>query len=78
MIEHRYDLQYLLYTLAVHRLLKQRIHDYDYDKHFGGAYYLFLRGMGKEQQLGIFNCRPERALIEQLDLLFTATEGPLL
>ena len=72
MIEHRYDLQYLLYTLAVHRLLKQRIPDYNYERHFGGVYYLFLRGIGPlADNSGIFNCRPEQALIEALDQLFS-------
>lgn len=45
-IDHRYDLQYLLYSVALHRLLRHRLgSDYDYDQHFGGVYYLFLRGM---------------------------------
>lgn len=81
MIEHRYDLQYLLYSLAVHRLLKQRIPGYDYERHFGGVFYLFLRGIdqnaaGKSanENYGVFSCRPEKALIEQLDQLF-AGEG---
>ncbi|MEL0625232.1 hypothetical protein V6238_19490, partial [Marinomonas arenicola] len=43
--DHRYDLQYQLYTLALHRLLKQRLPNYDYDTHVGGVVYLFFRGM---------------------------------
>ena len=50
--DHRYDVQYLLYTLAVHRLLKHRLgSDYDYQRDFGGVLYLFLRGMGLEAKL---------------------------
>lgn len=45
---HRYDLQYQLYTLALHRYLRHRIADYDYERHFGGVIYLFLRGVDKE------------------------------
>ncbi len=41
----RYDIQFLLYTLALHRFLKTRIKDYDYDTHIGGICYLYLRGM---------------------------------
>ena len=76
MAEHRYDLQYLLYSLAVHRLLMQRVPNYDYDKHFGGVFYLFLRGMtatGEDSgntTLGVFSNRPERELIEKMDQLF--------
>lgn len=49
MIEHRYDFQYQLYALALHRFLKSRVADYDYQQHFGGVYYLFLRGFASEQ-----------------------------
>lgn len=45
MIEHRYDLQYQIYALALHRFLATRLKDYDYQHHFGGVYYLFLRGI---------------------------------
>lgn len=70
MCEHRYDLQYQFYTLALHRYLKQRIINYDYQKDFGGVYYLFLRGMnGKSVENGVFYCRPPLALIAQLDRL---------
>ena len=42
---HHYHLQSLIYTIAVHRLLQERIPDYNYETHFGGHYYLFVRGM---------------------------------
>ncbi|WP_020679931.1 exodeoxyribonuclease V subunit beta [Marinobacterium rhizophilum] len=72
MLEHRYDLQYQLYTLALHRLLRQRLPDYDYDRHMGGVFYLFVRGMraGAEDRPGVFQRRPDKALIEALDRLF--------
>lgn len=66
---HRYDLQYALYILALHRLLKLRISDYDYDTHMGGAVYMFLRGMHNDSQ-GLHCVRPDRELIEQMDALF--------
>lgn len=46
---HRYDLQYQLYSLALHRYLRHRLADYDYDRHFGGVIYLFLRGMDGQE-----------------------------
>lgn len=67
--EHRYDLQYLLYTVAVHRLLKQRLPDYEYEQHFGGVSYLFLRGIRPEHSTGIYSVRPAKALVEALDAL---------
>ncbi len=65
----RYDLQYLLYLLALHRHLKSRLPDYDYDTHMGGAWYLFLRAMTPETgpRYGVFFDRPPRDLIERLD-----------
>lgn len=71
MLEHRYDLQYVLYILALHRLLKSRLPDYRYESDIGGACYLFLRGCSSPGQ-GIFIERPPRQLIEALDELFRA------
>ena len=69
-LEARYELQYVLYLFALHRLLKARIPDYDYDHHVGGAVYIFLRGLNAPGQ-GLHTDRPPRALIEALDELFT-------
>ena len=68
-LDNRYDLQYVLYLLALHRQLKARLADYDYDRHVGGALYLFLRGTRAPSQ-GVFFARPSRDLIERLDRLF--------
>ena len=70
MAAEQYSLQYLIYTLALHRFLRHRVVDYDYDVHFGGVYYLFIRGMDSAQPgSGVFADRPARALVEALDLL---------
>ncbi|MCG5129095.1 exodeoxyribonuclease V subunit beta [Enterobacter mori] len=74
MQQHRYDLQYQLYTLALHRYLRHRIADYRYDDHFGGVIYLFLRGVdATDPDSGIFSTRPDAALIEKMDELFATT-----
>lgn len=75
MVEHRYDLQYQLYSLALHRLLALRLPGYDFDLHFGGVFYLFLRGM---PQGGIFHTRPSRELVQGLDRLFSEGATPAL
>jgi exodeoxyribonuclease V beta subunit len=69
-LEKRYDLQYALYLLALHRQLKARLPDYDYDRHMGGALYLFLRGTAAASR-GVHFERPGRDLIEALDELFS-------
>ncbi|MFJ3484726.1 exodeoxyribonuclease V subunit beta [Pseudomonas sp. NPDC090202] len=68
-LDNRYDLQYVLYLLALHRQLKARLPDYDYDRHMGGALYLFVRGSRSASQ-GAWFTRPPRELIESLDQLF--------
>ena len=73
-LHSRYELQYVLYLFALHRLLKTRLPDYDYDRHVGGAVYLFLRGSHAESQ-GVFVDRPPRELIERLDALFAKGVG---
>lgn len=72
-LDKRYDLQLAIYTLALHRLLKSRLPGYDYDRHVGGAVFLYLRGCGSEPG-GVFHERPPRALIEALHRLFAGSE----
>ena len=66
---NRYDLQYVLYLFALHRLLGTRLPDYDYDRHVGGALYLFLRGISAPTA-GVHFDRPPKALMLKLDRLF--------
>jgi exodeoxyribonuclease V beta subunit len=69
-LRHRYELQYTLYLFALHRLLRSRLPDYDYDRHVGGAVYLFLRGHAAAGG-GLHLERPPRQLMEALDALFS-------
>ncbi|MNO45021.1 RecBCD enzyme subunit RecB [compost metagenome] len=71
-LDNRYDLQYVLYLLALHRQLKARLADYDYDQHVGGALFVFLRGTRAATQ-GVYFTRPPRTLIEQMDAMFQGT-----
>ncbi|OBX37858.1 RecBCD enzyme subunit RecB [Halomonas elongata] len=72
-LEKRYDVQYCLYLLALHRLLSSRLPDYDIDRHLGGALYVFLRGT-RAPSRGVHAERPSRELIEGLDALFRDAE----
>jgi len=74
-LDNRYDLQYVLYLLALHRQLKARLADYDYDRHVGGALYLFLRGTRASSQ-GVYFTRPPKELIERLDRMFQGKPEP--
>ncbi|MFJ4395603.1 exodeoxyribonuclease V subunit beta [Pseudomonas sp. NPDC089396] len=74
-LEHRYDLQYVLYLLALHRQLRARLPDYDYDRHVGGALFIFLRGASSSGH-GVYFAKPPRELIEALDALFRGVHQP--
>ena len=66
MCRSAYILQYHLYTLALDRLLKLRLPEYSYEKHFGGVIYLYLRGISADSTLsGIYWGRPLPEFIER-------------
>lgn len=67
--EHHYDLQYLIYSLALHRRLKNVIPDYQVSQHFGGVIYLYLRGMHplNTRQQGVFYTPIDEQLMNRLD-----------
>ncbi len=77
MDEHFYTLQYHLYTVAVNRYLRRRVAGYDYETHFGGIYYLFLRGMdpGIDPLRGVFHDRPSGDVVAALCRGLTGVEG---
>jgi exodeoxyribonuclease V beta subunit len=73
-----YDLQYLIYSLALHRYLKQALVDYDVNQHFGGVYYLYLRGMTtapEHQGAGVYYRKITEQEINNLDALFSNKES---
>jgi exodeoxyribonuclease V beta subunit len=54
-IHSKYYLQFHIYSLALHLLLKQRLkQDYDYKQHFGGVLYVFVRGVEPGQDTGVY------------------------
>ena len=65
-----YHLQYLIYTVAMKRYLAQKIINFDYDKHFGGVIYVFLRGVRWTGNTGIYYKKPSAKYIIELDEIF--------
>ena len=62
-----YFLQYHLYTVAADLFLRRRIPDYSYGKHFGGVFYIFLRGVDPASPgQGVFLDCPPASLIRDL------------
>ncbi len=68
-LEHKYYLQYSLYTLALIQLLKNQVKDFDYNRHFGGIYYFYLRGIDcrSSNPYGIYYFKPLQKDIEQFE-----------
>jgi exodeoxyribonuclease V beta subunit len=77
-----YDLQALLYVVALHRWLRLRRGDaYDYARDIGGVRYLFCRGLPEGDMTsvaptpGVVALDFDRDLIEAVDALFAANGG---
>uniref|UniRef100_A0A451DFL2 RecBCD enzyme subunit RecB n=1 Tax=Buchnera aphidicola (Cinara pseudotsugae) TaxID=2518978 RepID=A0A451DFL2_9GAMM len=68
-IKYRYDIQYQLYSLAMHRYLKLTIKEYNYKIHFGGIFYLFLRAFDEKNDSKVYFIKPDYLLINHLDNL---------
>ncbi|MGB0936021.1 MAG: exodeoxyribonuclease V subunit beta [Colwellia sp.] len=76
--KNHYDLQYLIYSVALHRYLKTSLNDYDPEIHFGGSYYLYLRGMKRERiettqgyQHGVYFRQISVETLDAFDTLFS-------
>lgn len=88
--EHRYDVQFMIYSLALYRMLKRRCSipfDADkemlrafYEQHIGGVMYLFLRGMRANFRrdavsTGVFTARLDFDIVYELDQVFTKNKA---
>jgi exodeoxyribonuclease V beta subunit len=86
--QHLYDLQYLLYSIALHKYLQSSLPNYEFEKHFGGVYYFYLRGMTAKSpkykvghslscHSGVFFDDIEFVWLERLQNIFDGTEHAL-
>ncbi len=73
MILKRYDIQYHIYSIALHNYLSLNVKNYNYSINFGGIYYIFLRGLYIENNYrsynGILYIKPNKKLIYKLNNL---------
>ena len=83
MMGAHYPLQALLYSVAVHRMLRWRQPGYDPEVHLGGVLYLFVRGMSGAQTpkvdgvpAGVFSWLPPAALVTELSDLLSGAPRP--
>jgi exodeoxyribonuclease V beta subunit len=63
-----YIIQYHIYTVALNQYLRLRLPGYNYGTHFGGVYYIFLRGVDPDRgtEFGIYRERPSGRFIKEL------------
>ena len=79
--QHAYALQFSLYSLALHRFLAGRLNGYDFNQHFGGVFYLFVRGVksgvgdASGGPCGVYFVEPDAGTIAELDRLFEGRVG---
>ncbi len=68
MIEHDYLLQAAIYSVAIGRLLTQRLPGFDLSRDFGGCVYLYLRGFPTDgpPETGIWHYRPPAEFVKAL------------
>ena len=74
MAEHHYPLQALLYTVALHRYLRQRMDGYTAERRLGESWYLFVRAIGLAPGHGVWRHHWPVALIEALDDAFAGAQ----
>jgi len=68
MSEHAYYLQGCLYALALRRSMQSRWPEWDYEQHFGGIYYVYLRGVDPEKPgQGIARFRPPATMLDAME-----------
>ncbi len=67
MAREGYFFQYLLYSAVLHRFLKETMGPaYSWEKHFGGVFYYFLRGIAAGGEAPVFSDRPTERLLDRL------------
>ncbi|KRE97024.1 hypothetical protein ASG87_00185 [Frateuria sp. Soil773] len=72
---HQYRFQALLYTVAVDRMLRQRLPGYRRERHLGEAIYLFVRAVGLAPEAGIWRHRFDDALIDAADAALAGADA---
>jgi exodeoxyribonuclease V beta subunit len=78
MEDQGHTLQYHIYVLALDQYLRTRLKAYDYERDFGGVFYLFLRGIDPARGAGrgIYRDKPDYALVKELREALVDHEEP--
>jgi len=66
-----YDLQAHIYMVALVKYLENRLPNFSYEKHIGGAVYLFVRGVKKGTGNGVWFKKPDVEVVRKLDQILS-------
>ncbi|MFQ5650932.1 MAG: exodeoxyribonuclease V subunit beta [bacterium] len=68
MVDNLYILQAHIYAVALEQYLRVRLPDYTFQSHFGGIFYIFLRGLDVQAgpELGVYQAGPDERLLSEL------------
>ena len=66
MNESNYHLQYLIYALALEKYLKSKLSNFNFEQHFGGVIYLFLRGNREGETHGVYTQKVTQNELDRL------------
>jgi exodeoxyribonuclease V beta subunit len=69
---HSYDLQYMLYAVALKKMLALSGMLKDFDSIFGGILYVFIRGIDAGKNTGVYFRKPLNAEISRLESIICA------
>ena len=65
MFESHYYLQAAIYLLALDKFLSNRLSDYDFNKHIGGVFYLYVRGINSDfPGTGVYHMPPDKKVLQ--------------
>lgn len=65
-VKRHYELQYEIYLTAFIEWLKNNLDNFNYERDFGGIYYIYLRGINLKNKNGIFYLRPDENEFESI------------
>jgi exodeoxyribonuclease V beta subunit len=71
MYESHYYLQAAIYLFALHKYMEKRLPDYDFTKHIGGVFYIYVRGVSDGfTESGVYPLNPDLKIIQILNKIF--------
>jgi exodeoxyribonuclease V beta subunit len=71
MNQSNYHLQYMIYSLAIKKYLESKFGTaFNFNKHFGGVIYLFLRGVRQGSDTGIYATKLSLEEVEAMETIF--------